>query len=93
MDLREDAHGLCILMEYITGYTLNEKVTMEPNCFSKQENLRKFLLQLCEALKALHRENVVHMDITPSNIIITINIMYFSRAMRVRRVGFSRFCI
>ena len=70
MDLREDAHGLCILMEYITGYTLNEKVAREPSYFLKQENLRKFLLQLCEALKALHRENVVHMDITPSNIII-----------------------
>lgn len=70
LDLRENAHGLCILMEYITGNTLNEKVAREPNYFSKQENLRKFLLQLCEALKALHHKNVVHMDITPSNIII-----------------------
>lgn len=70
IDLREDAQGLCILMEYVNGYTLNEKVAREPEYFSKQGNMRKFLLQLCEALKALHKENIVHMDITPSNIII-----------------------
>lgn len=70
IDLREDTHGLYILMEYVNGCTLNEKVTKEPEYFSGSENIRKFLLQLCEALKALHRENVVHLDITPSNIII-----------------------
>lgn len=70
IDLREDTHGLYILMEYVNGCTLDEKVTKEPEYFSGSENIRKFLLQLCEALKALHRENVVHLDITPSNIII-----------------------
>lgn len=70
LDLREDTNGLYILMEYVNGYTLNEKVAREPEYFRKQRNVRKFLLQLCEAMKALHRENVVHMDITPHNIII-----------------------
>lgn len=70
IDLREDTHGLYILMEYVNGCTLNEKVTKEPEYFSGSKNIRKFLLQLCEALKALHSENVVHLDITPSNIII-----------------------
>ena len=70
LELKEDPNGLYILMEYVNGHTLNEKVIKEPEYFSNKENVRKFLLQLCEALKALHEKNVVHMDISPSNIII-----------------------
>ena len=70
LHLRDDTNGIYIFMEYVNGYTLNEKTTKEPEYFSKQGNIRKFLLQLCEAIRALHKENVVHMDITPKNIII-----------------------
>ena len=70
LDLKEDNHGLYILMEYINGITIKEKVAKEPEYFSHKKNLHKLLLQLCEGIKALHKDNIVHLDITPNNILI-----------------------
>ncbi len=71
IDIKDDADGLCLLMEYVNGCTLKEKLEKEPEYFHKTENTEKLLLQLCEALKAIHQENVVHLDISPNNIIIS----------------------
>ena len=71
VDIKDDAAGLCILMEYISGNTLQNKLLNEPEYFLREENVSRFLLQLCQALKALHKVNVVHMDISPDNIIIS----------------------
>ena len=68
--LKDDADGLRIIMEYISGSTLEEKIEKEPEYFQQKENVEKLLTQLCQALKTLHRENIVHLDITPKNIII-----------------------
>ena len=68
--LKDDTDGLRIIMEYINGSTLNEKIEKEPEYFLQKENVEKLLTQLCQALKALHGENIVHLDITPKNIII-----------------------
>lgn len=69
-DIKDDADGLYILMEYIQGCTLKEKIEKEPGYFTKS-NIQKFLLQLCQALKTLHSNNIVHLDISPNNIIFT----------------------
>lgn len=71
LDIKEDTNGLHILMEYVNGYTLKEKLETEPEFFKHQENVKRVLQQLCEALKTLHKENIVHLDINPNNIIIT----------------------
>ena len=70
IDLKDDADGLYILMEYISGSTLKEKIEKDPEYFQQKENVEKLLTQLCHALKVLHKENIVHLDITPKNIII-----------------------
>lgn len=70
-DIKDDADGLYILMEYVNGGTLKEKIEKEPEYFARQENVRRLLLQLCKALTTLHNENIVHLDINPNNIIIT----------------------
>ena len=70
-DIKDDADGLYILMEYVNGCTLKEKIEKEPEYFARQENVRRLLLQLCKALTTLHNENIVHLDINPNNIIIT----------------------
>lgn len=70
IDLRENNNVLYILMEYVNGITLKEKMRKEPEYFLRKENLRQLLLQLCEALKALHKNNIVHLDLTPNNILI-----------------------
>ena len=71
--LKDDTDGLRIIMEYISGSTLEENIEKEPEYFQQKENVEKLLIQLCQALKALHRENIVHLDITPKNIIIERN--------------------
>ena len=71
VDIKDDAAGLCILMESISGNTLQNKLLNEPEYFLREENVSHFLQQLCQALKALHKVNVVHMDISPDNIIIS----------------------
>ena len=70
IDIKDNADGLHILMEYVGGSTLSEKIEKEPQYFQRKENCEKLLLQLCQALKALHKENIVHLDIKPENIII-----------------------
>ena len=71
LNIKDDADGLCIIMEYVNGQTLKEKIEKKPEYFRQEKNIKNLLLQLCEALKALHNENVAHLDITPSNIIIS----------------------
>ena len=71
LDIVDDDKELCLIMEYVNGCTLKEKIEKEPEYFKREENIRKLLLQLCEALKALHNANVVHLDINPGNIIIS----------------------
>lgn len=70
IDIKDDTDGLYILMEYVSGSTLKEKIEKEPEYFLRKENCEKLLLQLCHALRALHKENIVHLDINPGNIII-----------------------
>ena len=71
IDIKDDAHGLCIIMEYVNGCTLKEKIEKEPEYFKQKENIKRLLLQLCEALHTLHNENVVYLDINPCNIMIS----------------------
>lgn len=85
IDIKDDADGLCIVMEYVNGITLKEKIEKEPQYFKNKKNIEKLLVQLCKALKALHDENVVHLDINPANIIISQT----SNDLKLLDLGFS----
>lgn len=71
VDIKEDKEGLYILTEYVNGCTLSEKLEKEPGYFSQNENLKRFIQQLCQALATLHSKNIVHLDISPSNILFS----------------------
>ena len=58
----EDENGAYFISEYIEGISASERT------FSEKEAV-KSLLELCAAIKALHRAGVIHRDIKPSNII------------------------
>lgn len=58
----EDENGAYFISEYIKGISASERA------FSEKEAV-KLLLELCAAIRALHRTGVIHRDIKPSNII------------------------
>lgn len=70
-DIGEDEEGLYIIMEYVNGTSLKEKLQCEPAYFASEENLYKLILQLLEALEVLHLQNIIYIDLSPTNILLT----------------------
>lgn len=60
-----------LLTEYVDGQTLGEFVNENPDYFKSVKNTNRFLTQLLEVVGYLHKHQVVHLDIKPSNILIT----------------------
>lgn len=73
-----------IVMEYVEGVTLQEKMKEEP--FSLRDALR-VALEINEALEKAHKNGIVHRDLKPANIMITpqghAKVMDFGLAKRV----------
>ena len=67
----EDDNELYILMEYVNGSTVSEKIQNDKVFFTKEKNVWKLLLQLLEGLKALHTYGIVYVDINANNIMLT----------------------
>lgn len=58
-------------MEFVDGETLESFISNNPTYFLKESNVERFLVQLLSGLEYLHGMQTVHLDIKPSNIIIT----------------------
>lgn len=71
--------GNCIVTQWIDGCSLAEWLRTNPRrslSLSKRTDrsaIRKILLELCDALEYLHRNQNIHRDLKPSNIMITRN--------------------
>lgn len=60
-----------LLTEYVDGLTLGAFVAENPDYFKSVENTNHFLNQLLDVVGYLHQHQVVHLDLKPSNILIT----------------------
>ena len=68
-DVGHDGDTHYIVMEYVEGQTLKEYID-ENGMLSWQETV-EYATQICSALDKAHKNNIVHRDIKPQNIIIT----------------------
>ncbi len=68
MALRETEHGLFIVMEYVDGGSLHDRMAAGPMPW---ETLWPLLRQMLLGLEAAHTVGVVHRDIKPRNVLLT----------------------
>ena len=60
-----------IVMEFIAGHSLKQEV--EQNGVFTEEKLRPIIYKIGQALEYIHEKNILHLDIKPTNILITKN--------------------
>ncbi len=60
-----------ILMEYVDGETLSQRIASHPDYFKNRKNTDKFVRQLLDVLGYLHSHQVLHLDLKPDNILLT----------------------
>ena len=60
-----------ILMEYVDGETLSQRLTKNPDYFKQRKNSDKLIRQLLSVLQYLHNHQVLHLDLKPDNILLT----------------------
>ena len=60
-----------ILMEYVEGETLSQRLATNPDFFKNRKNTDKFIRQLLDVIGYLHSHQVLHLDLKPDNILIT----------------------
>ena len=60
-----------LMTEYVDGLTLGAFIEENPAYFKSVQNANRFLAQLLEVVGYLHQHQIVHLDLKPSNILIT----------------------
>ena len=60
-----------ILMEYVEGETLSQRLASNPDYFKNRKNTDKFIRQLMDVIGYLHSHQVLHLDLKPDNILLT----------------------
>jgi serine/threonine protein kinase len=69
LDFEDDAALAYLVLEFIDGSTLADKIA-KSGCLPPDQAL-KIILQIAEALAAVHHLGVVHRDVKPGNILLT----------------------
>ena len=75
-----------ILMEYVDGETLSQRLAKNPDYFNEQKHTDKFVRQLLGVLGYLHSHQVLHLDLKPENILLT----HINDDVKLIDLGFCR---
>lgn len=65
-------HLWCIPMEYISGESLENYISSKPDNKIPEEEAFEYIGQICQALQEVHRNDLLHLDIRPANILLRI---------------------
>lgn len=72
--IKEGDGEVSIIMEFIDGESLEQRLKKNPEYFADKKNLHRFLTQLLSAIEYLHSHQLLHLDLKPSNILLsTVN--------------------
>lgn len=67
-DVIRERHICTVLEQYVAGKTLEQLCSEKPLSEKETKNI---ILQICGGLQTLHKNNIIHRDLTPSNIMIS----------------------
>ena len=70
-DNGEDEKGPFIKMDYVDGDSLELFTAKHPQFFDGKKNRQQLLDELLDAMAYLHGKQILHLDLKPSNILIT----------------------
>jgi serine/threonine protein kinase len=70
-DIGEDRDGPYILTDYVDGQPLSKFIDDNPDYFKSRHARKRFTDELFSAVECLHTHQILHLDLTPSNILIT----------------------
>ncbi|MDO5388016.1 MAG: serine/threonine-protein kinase [Clostridia bacterium] len=60
-----------VIEEYINGINISD--TVEKNGPLELKAVQDIMCQVCDGISCLHKNNVIHRDITPSNVMISVD--------------------
>lgn len=67
LELSPDKRSLYMVMEYLVGEALNDRLADGP---MRQHDALHIMAQLCDAIGAAHEKGIVHRDVKPENIVL-----------------------
>jgi serine/threonine-protein kinase len=69
-EIGRDAETIYFTMEYVKGGSLEQRIDSSLFDIRKTASL---VVQICEGLQAIHRQDIVHRDLKPGNILFSLN--------------------
>lgn len=91
-DAYEDEDEMVTVHEFISGPEVFEKIC-EPGYQMTEEQVKKYMRDICEAVRHMHDRNVIHLDLKPENFVLqSKNPLNSSHEPKVKIVDFGLAC-